>query len=146
MDSCFFFVQDFINGTISYRRLNNAMHLGKLGQKFMPKSQLAFDQIRFVGREVAENSEWYAKKMLWDKNRPTGVYFSVKPNKRQRGDLYIVQIMDGEMNADDLRLQCISYYSKDIDTNENVIVLIEQTQSLFLFILLYINCTPASHN
>lgn len=27
-DSCFSFAQDFINGTISYRQLNHAMHLG----------------------------------------------------------------------------------------------------------------------
>lgn len=34
-DSYFSFAQDFINGTISYRQLNNAMHLGKLGQQFV---------------------------------------------------------------------------------------------------------------
>ena len=32
-------------------------------------------------------------------------YFSVERNKRQRGDLYITQIMDEEMTADDLRLR-----------------------------------------
>ena len=37
-DSYFSFAQDFINGTISYRQLNNAMHLGKLGQQFVWKS------------------------------------------------------------------------------------------------------------
>ena len=34
-DSYFSFAQDFINGTISYRQLNNAMHLGRLGQQFV---------------------------------------------------------------------------------------------------------------
>ena len=32
-------------------------------------------------------------------------YFNVERNKRQRGDLYITQIMDEEMTADDLRLR-----------------------------------------
>lgn len=103
-DSYFSFAQDFINGTISYRQLNNAMHLGKLGQQFVLKSQLPFDRIRFTGSEVAESSEWYAKKMLRDKIARRE-YFSVERNKRQRGDLYITQIMDEEMIADDLRLR-----------------------------------------
>lgn len=103
-DSYFSFAQDFINGTISYRQLNNAMHLGKLGQQFVLKSQLSFDRIRFTGSEPAESSEWYAKKMLRDKIARRE-YFSVERNKRQRGDLYITQIMDEEMIANDLRLR-----------------------------------------
>ena len=50
-DSYFSFAQDFINGTISYRQLNNAMHLGKLGQQFVLKSKQAFDRIQFLGYE-----------------------------------------------------------------------------------------------
>ena len=103
-DSYFSFAQDFINGTISYRQLNNAMHLGKLGQQFVLKSQLAFDRIRFTGSEIAESNEWYVKKMLRDKTARRE-YFSVERNKRQRGDLYIMQIMDEEMKADDPRLR-----------------------------------------
>ncbi|MFR9255869.1 MAG: DUF3990 domain-containing protein [Merdibacter sp.] len=103
-DSYFSFAQDFINGTISYRQLNNAMYLGKLGQQFVLKSKKAFDQIKFVGSEIAESSEWYAKKMLRDK---TGrrEYFSVERNRRQRGDIYITQIMDEEMMPNDPRLR-----------------------------------------
>ena len=41
-DSYFSFAQDFINGTISYRQLNSAMHLGKLGLQFVLKSNPAF--------------------------------------------------------------------------------------------------------
>ena len=103
-DSYFSFAQDFINGTISYRQLNNAMHLGKLGQQFVLKSQLAFERIHFTGSEVAESNEWYAKKMLRDKTARRE-YFSVERNKRQRGDLYITQIMDEEMKANDPRLR-----------------------------------------
>ena len=103
-DSYFSFAQDFINGTISYRQLNNAMHLGKLGQQFVLKSKTAFDRIQFIGFEIAEKDEWYAKKMLRDKTARRE-YFSVERNKRQRGDLYIVQIMDEEMKNDDPRLR-----------------------------------------
>lgn len=103
-DSYFSFAQDFINGTISYRQLNNAMHLGKLGQQFVLKSREAFDRIQFLGYEIAESREWYQKKMLRDKSARRE-YFDVERNRRQRGDLYITQIMDEEMRADDSRLR-----------------------------------------
>ncbi len=103
-DSYFSFAQDFINGTISYRQLNNAMHLGKLGQQFVLKSKAAFDRIRFIGSEIADSSEWYAKKMLRDQTARRE-YFNVERNKRQRGDLYITQIMDEEMKQNDPRLR-----------------------------------------
>ena len=103
-DSYFSFAQDFINGTISYRQPNNAMHLGKLGQQFVLKSKQAFDRIQFLGYEVADHDEWYAKKMLRDRSARRE-YFSVERNKRQRGDLYITQILDEEMKPDDERLR-----------------------------------------
>ncbi len=103
-DSYFSFAQDFINGTISYRQLSNAMHLGKLGQQFVLKSKAAFDRIQFVGSEVAHSGEWYAKKMLRDQTARRD-YFSVERNRRQRGDLYIIQIMDEEMTPNDPRLR-----------------------------------------
>ena len=103
-DSYFSFAQDFINGTISYRQLNNAMYLGRLGQQFVLKSKKAFDRINFLGSETAESSEWYAKKMLRDKTARRE-YFNVERNRRQRGDLYITQIMDEEMMPDDPRLR-----------------------------------------
>lgn len=103
-DSYFSFAQDFINGTISYRQLNDAMHLGKLGQQFVLKSKKAFEQIHYIGYAVAKNEEWYTKKMLRDKTARRQ-YFDVERNKRQRGDIYITHIMDEEMNANDLRLR-----------------------------------------
>lgn len=103
-DSYFSFAQDFINGTISYRQLNNAMHLGKLGQQIVLKSKEAFDRIHYVGNEVALHSEWYAKKQLRDKT-VRREYFNPERNKRQRGDLYITTILDEEMKPHDPRLQ-----------------------------------------
>lgn len=103
-DSYFSFAQDFINGTISYRQLNNAMHLGKLGEQFVLKSKKAFELVEFTGYEVAFSSEWYAKKMLRDKTARRE-YFDVERNKRQRGDLYIAQIIDEEMMPGDSRLR-----------------------------------------
>lgn len=103
-DSYFSFAQDFINGTISYRQLSNAMRLGKLGMQFVLKSRRAFDRIEYVGSEIALSDEWYAKKMLRDKSARRE-YFDIERNRRIRGDLFIIQIMDEEMKADDSRLR-----------------------------------------
>ena len=94
-DSYFSFAQDFINGTISYRQLNNAMYLGKLGIQYVLKSKEAFNRIVFDGYEEAEYKEWYAKKMKRDKSARRE-YFDVERNRRQRGDIYITQILDEE--------------------------------------------------
>ena len=103
-DSYFSFAQDFINGTISYRQLNNAMYLVKLGIQYVLKSKEAFNRIVFDGYEEAEYKEWYAKKMKRDKSARRE-YFDVERNRRQRGDIYITQILDEEMSPDDKRLR-----------------------------------------
>ena len=103
-DSYFSFAQDFINGTISYRQLNNAMYFGKLGIQYVLKSKEAFNRIVFDGYEEAEYKEWYAKKMKRDKSARRE-YFDVERNRRQRGDIYITQILDEEMSPDDKRLR-----------------------------------------
>ena len=102
-DSYFSFAQDFINGAISYRQLKRAMHLGKLGQQFVIKSKKAFERIQYLGYELAESSEWYAKKMLRDRTARRE-YFDMERNKRERGDIYIARIIDEEMTTDDLRI------------------------------------------
>lgn len=103
-DSYFSFAQDFINGTISYRQLRSAMHLGKLGQQIVLKSESAFNRIKFKRYEVADSNEWYVKKMQRDKTARRE-YFSVERTRRQKGDIYIMQIIDEEMISDDARLR-----------------------------------------
>jgi len=56
------------------------------------------------GYEIAEASLWFSKKELRDKVARRQ-YFDAEKNKRQRGDLYIVQILDEEIKADDPRLR-----------------------------------------
>lgn len=103
-DSYFSFAQDFINGTISLRQLKNAMYLGELGEQYVLISEKAFSKIHYVKSMRVSNKEWYAKKMLRDKNarRP---YFDIERNKRQKDDLYMLHIIDEEMTGNDPRLR-----------------------------------------
>ena len=103
-DSYFSFAQDFINGTISYRQLKRAMHLGQMGLQYVLKSEKAFERIRFLGSEKAEREEWFVKKMLRDQSARRE-YLNVERNRRERGDIFITHILDEEMKDDDLRLR-----------------------------------------
>lgn len=103
-DSYFSFAQDFINGAISVRQLGNAMKLGNLGTQFVLKSQKAFEALEYKGFEIAESREWFVKREFRDK-KARQQYFDVEKNKRHRGDLYIVQILDEEIKANDSRLR-----------------------------------------
>ncbi|WP_304426772.1 DUF3990 domain-containing protein [uncultured Adlercreutzia sp.] len=103
-DSYFSFAQDFISGAISYQQLGRAMHLGKLGQQFVLKSRLAFERICFTGYEEASREEWYERKMSRDR-AARREYLDVERNRRQKGDLFITQIIDEGMGAGDERLR-----------------------------------------
>lgn len=103
-DSYFSFAQDFINGTISYRQLSRAMHLGQLGEQIVLMSKKAFSQLSFVDAYVATADEWYSKKNMRDKKARTD-YLNGERNKREKGDIYITHILDEKMRAGDERLR-----------------------------------------
>lgn len=103
-DSYFSFAEDFVNGAISYKQLTNAMKLGKLGQQFVLKSPRSFDQISYVGNEVATREDWLAKKVLRDLSARRS-YFHDEKLRRHRGDIYITTILDEEMKPGDPRLR-----------------------------------------
>ena len=103
-DSYFTFAQDFINGTISYRQLVNAMRLGDLGRQVVLKSERAFDRLDFIGFEEAPRSIWLPRREQRDREAREQ-YFNRERNARRKGDLYISHILDEEMGADDARLR-----------------------------------------
>lgn len=103
-DSYFSFADDFIKGIISYRQLNNAMHLGNLGEQIVIKSPKAFEMLSFVECEYVSAMEWYAKKAARDADA-RNEYFHAERSNYQKGDLYITQILNEEMRADDPRLR-----------------------------------------
>ena len=103
-DSYFSFARDFLQGTISYRQLSIALRLGNLGEQIVLISKKAFDTIRFIDAEKAFASEWYPKKTKREVDA-RNEYFNNAKMKRQKGDLYINQIIDEDMEANDDRLQ-----------------------------------------
>lgn len=104
-DSYFAFAEDFINNAISLRDLSPAMELGKLGEQLVLVSPKAFEQIQFQGYEVARFEEYYFKRLERDR-QARAEYFARRENAEiLPDDLFILDLMRGEVQQDDPRLQ-----------------------------------------
>lgn len=103
-DSYFSFAQDFVANVISLRQLDEAMHLGKLGEQIVLKSKKAFDRITFIDSILAQKEEYFAKKMIRDKEARKA-YRNSKRQSADIHDIYMLDIMrEGIINGDQ-RLQ-----------------------------------------
>ena len=103
-DSYFSFAQDFINGAISLGQLGNAMKLGGLGNQYVLKSKKAFDRIAYMDSIPAQKEEYFAKKMIRDKEARKA-YRNSKRQSADIRDIYMLDIMrEGIINGDQ-RLQ-----------------------------------------
>ena len=80
-DSYFAFAQDFLNGSISYKQLNNALLLGKLGNQIVLKSKKAFNKIEFIDYIKVDKDKYYPIKENRDK-LARREYFNNERNKR----------------------------------------------------------------
>ena len=104
-DSYFAFAEDFVNNTISLRDLNRAMQLGTLGEQVVLISKRSFEQIEFVGYEVAGYRGYYYRRDERDKNA-RAAYANQKKNLQQLvDDIFVLDIIREDMKHDDPRLQ-----------------------------------------
>ena len=101
-DSYFSFAQDFLNGTISLEKLNEAMHLGKYGMQYVLKSKRAFDRLEFVDAVPALRHPWFVRKTARDETA-NRIYLDSR-KKRIAGQLYITEILDKTIGPKDERL------------------------------------------
>ena len=103
-DSYFTFAQDFVAGTISLKKLSEAMRLGKLGEQIVLKSEKAFEHIRFVGAEPADAETYYEKKAFRDREARRA-YRSTRQASNALDELYMIDIMREEIQNGDPRLR-----------------------------------------
>lgn len=103
-DSYFSFAQDFLNNAISLKQLSRAMYLGELGKQIVLKSFKAFGQLDFEQALIAEAMLWQPKKMARD-SKARKTYFTSPKEPWKKGEIYMMQILEEEMRADDTRLR-----------------------------------------
>lgn len=102
-DSYFSFVQDFLNNTITVKKLAEAMKLGKLGEQIVLKSPKAFSHIKFVKYEEAQQNIYYPLR----KSRDTlarNAYFNNRQSTITDDDLFLIDIIRKGIDNNDPRL------------------------------------------
>jgi len=100
-DSYFDFAEAFLNNAITVEQLSRAMHLGKLGEQIVLKSQFAFSKIRYEGFEVAEKERFYVlRKARNDEANQTYLDILEEAND----GLFIQDILRGGISNDDPRI------------------------------------------
>lgn len=102
-DSYFSFARAFMSNEISLSQLSYAMRLDKLGEQFVLKSPVAFEKIRFVSYEIADNTVYYAKRKARDDE--ARMTFRAELEKGDLDGLYMRDIVRQEVRPDDPRLR-----------------------------------------
>lgn len=108
-DSYFTFAQDFLNNAINLRQLSRAMYFGKLGKQFVLRSRKAFDLIRFTDSISADGEVYHIKRIKRDKEARDAYLGSERRITGASGELYMIDILRGEMKPGDERLQRILF-------------------------------------
>jgi len=102
-DSYFTFARAFVNNEISLVQLSYAMRLGRLGEQVAIKSEAAFEKLRFLSYEIADNTVYYAKRKARDEEARAA--FRTELEKDDVNGLYMRDIIRGEVLPNDSRLR-----------------------------------------
>jgi len=102
-DSYFTFARAFVNNEISLAQLAYAMRLGKLGEQFVLKSPAAFEKLRFISYEIADNTVYYAKRKARDEEAREAFFAELE--RDDVNGLYMRDIIREEVQPNDSRLR-----------------------------------------
>lgn len=103
-DSNFLYAESFLNNTLTFQRLSAALRLGNLGEQIVLKSPKAFNQLRFLGYEIAESTIYFPLRQK--RNQDAQAEFLNSRNGPIEPDgLYLSDIIRGGIKPNDPRLQ-----------------------------------------
>lgn len=104
-DSYFSYARDFLQNTISVRRLSQVMKLGNLGNQIVLISPKAFSQIKFIGYEEAPQEIHFLLRKKRDELARLSYLKDKKGNGFDLNNLLMIDIIRGEIKANDPRIQ-----------------------------------------
>ena len=104
-DSYFAFANAFLNNTISIRKLNKAMYLGKLGEQIVITSEKAFSKLSFISSCSVDHNIYYPKKINRD-SLARQDFFKMKSGSAvlESDSLFIADIIRGGIKNGDPRI------------------------------------------
>jgi hypothetical protein len=103
-DSYFTYARDFLQNTISVKRLAQVMKLGNLANQIVLISKEAFAHLTFMGYEEAPQSIHFPLRKNRDELARMA-YLSNKTSGVSANDIFMIDIIRGGMKANDPRLQ-----------------------------------------
>ena len=106
-DSYFRYAESFVENGLSLRSLNQALHLGKLGEQTVLTSEKAFSQIRFIGAETVDKTVYYPKFLSRDLKAREEYRTKIRSNRSYRDDIFVMDILREEIRQNDMRIQQI---------------------------------------
>lgn len=104
-DSYFSYARDFLQNTISVKRLAQVMKLGNLGNQVVLVSEKAFEQLSFIGCEEAPFDVYFPLRKKRDELARMSYLTDKKGSALDPNDIYVLDIIRGGIKADDSRLQ-----------------------------------------
>ena len=92
-DSYFNYADSFVNNALPVRRLNEALHLGRLGMQVALRTERAFASLTFLGAEEMPWSEYHPRYVARDADARAQWREVVKKTPSAAGDLFAVDII-----------------------------------------------------
>lgn len=103
-DSYFAYAENFLNNTISVKKLSEALKLGGLGEQVVLMSNKAFDSLEYLGNEKVSCEIYYPLRK--DRNEKARLEFlNNRRSPFSKDDIYLADIIRGGVKLDDPRLQ-----------------------------------------
>ena len=106
-DSYFSYAQSFVYNALPLRSLSKALKLGKLGEQTVLVSEKAFKRIKFMSAEPVDKEMYYPKFIARDTAARTTYNEEIRKSKTYRNDIFVMDIIRGEIKNDDPRIQRI---------------------------------------
>ena len=110
-DSYFSFAKAFVGNAISLTQLFHVMHLGKLGEQIMLKSECAFSRIQFCEAVRAEAGEYFVKRRQRDEAARSA--FQLEALRMDLNGIFMRDIIRERIKPEDERLQSVLCGKRD---------------------------------
>ena len=104
-DSYFNYADSFVNNALSVSRLNEALHLGRLGMQVALRSERSFEYLTYLGAEKVAWNEYHPRYVTRDADARTQWRDVVKKASRAADDLFAVDIIRMGLHHGDQILQ-----------------------------------------
>ena len=104
-DSYFSYADSFVNNALSVQRLDEALHLGRLGMQVALRTERAFENLTYLGSEQVSWDEYHPRYVARDSDARSQWRTVVKRGGRAADDIFAIDIIRRNLRHGDPILQ-----------------------------------------